>query len=78
MSAVYHHEGKRGDLDLYYENDMIAVDVTEHRLLPNGFKRDAEMFIHLDDIDGLIEALTTMRAHLARRYRKTIITIEGA
>lgn len=65
MSFYRHHDLIRvADLDLFFEDNKIAIDITEH----NRGKRGSEALIHYSEVDKLITALATMRDVLAVKY----------
>lgn len=79
MAKPYEHKGQRGMLSLYYEDDKVALDVTEytrHPQHPDSETREfvdgkaVEMLIHYKDILDLVVALNEMRLTIERRVTK--------
>lgn len=72
MTSVFHYHDKgRGEsIDLYYEDDKIAIDTTRDRdeLLLSGH----EVMLDAEAVEKLIQALTTMQANIRARYQKAI------
>lgn len=72
MTSVFHyHDKARGEtLDLYYEDDKIALDTTRDRdaHLFNGH----EVMLDAEGVENLIQVLTTMQANIRARYQKAI------
>jgi hypothetical protein len=70
MSA-FHVECRagRGYLDLYYEDQWVAIDITErHKRIPTTY---TEVFLDADDVGRLIDALTTMKKNIQERTKET-------
>lgn len=68
--SMYSHNGRRGEISLYYEDEDIAVDIAEYPTGPSGARRnDAEMFIHYKAVPGLIAALERMRDTIEEKVR---------
>lgn len=68
--SVYSHNGRRGEISLYYEDEDIAVDIAEYPTGPSGARRnDAEMFIHYRAVPGLIAALERMQGVIEEKVR---------
>lgn len=72
MTSVFHYydKGRKESLDLYYEDDKIALDLTKdsERHLFNG----CEVMLDAEAVENLIKALTTMQANIRSRYQKAI------
>lgn len=69
MSAAFgyvDHEHHRG-LELYYEDDKIALNTFEH-----GGMSNHEIMLNPRTVELLIEALTEMQATIRTRYQKAI------
>lgn len=74
MSVFHYHDAGRGEsLDLYYEDDKIALDTTRDREshLFNGH----EVMLPLDAVDDLIKHLIIMRDDIKARYSKPQLAI---
>jgi hypothetical protein len=68
MSHFKHHDPIRSaDIDLFFEDDKIAIDITEHR--GRIAVSSAEAYIHHRQVGALIDALTQMRDTLAEQDR---------
>lgn len=79
MAKPYEYKGQRGMLSLYYEDDKVALDVTEYTRKPHRLDSETrelvegdtvEMFIHHKDIPELISALNGMRQAIEQRLTK--------
>lgn len=79
MAKPYEYKGQRGMLSLYYEDDKVAIDVTEYTRKPQHPDSETrelvdgatmEMFIHYKDIPNLVSVLDEMRQVIERRIAK--------
>lgn len=79
MAKPYEYKGQRGMLSLYYEDDMVALDVSEYNRQPKhpGDEirepvdgNEVEMFIHYKDIPNLVSVLDSMRHAIEQRVAK--------
>ena len=76
MSAFYEfHENIRGeDLDIYYEGEGIAIDVTPNRKHPRykdrplGFDIGYEVIMPVAEVENLITSLQTMVETIRERF----------
>lgn len=73
----YKHMGQRGELGLYYEDDKVAIDVTEYDRFPahpdteireHRDGSSSEMFLHYTEIPDFIQALRWMHHGLRQKY----------
>ena len=68
MTAPFEIKGRRGVLELYFEGDDLAIDITEYGKNPlSGLPPCAETFLTYQQIGELIEGLRNMRQHLVER-----------
>lgn len=68
MTAPFEIKGRRGVLNLYFEGDDLAIDLTEYRTNTlTGLPKSVEMFVTHEQIGELIEGLRNMRQHLVER-----------
>lgn len=67
--AVYSHNGRRGELSLFYEDEDVAIDIAEYPRTSDGVRVDAEMFINYKAIPGLIAALERMQGVIEEKVR---------
>lgn len=71
MSAPFEIKGKRGVLNLYFEDDDLAIDITEYRTNTlTGLSPSVEMFVTYQQIGELIGGLNDMRDQLEERKNK--------
>lgn len=71
MSLPFEIKGKRGVLNLFYEDDELAVDITEYaKDTSTGRPRSVEMFLNLEQIGELIGELRERRQKLVDRKQK--------
>lgn len=71
MSLPFEIKGKRGVLNLFYEDDELAVDLTEYaKDTTTGYPRSVEMFLTIDQIEELIGELRERRQKLLDRKHK--------
>ena len=73
MTAPFEIIGRRGVLNLYFEGDELAIDLTEYMKNPRtGLPKSVEMFMTHDQVGLLIKFLSSMRdAMEGRRNRGT-------
>lgn len=78
MSEPFTIKGQRGELSLYYEDDMVAFDVAEYNKSPRHPDEEdrtrtdgvvSEMFVHYKELPGLIGQLDRMYQGIAQRVR---------
>lgn len=68
MTAPFEIKGRLGVLNLYFEGDDLAIDLTEYRTNTlTGLPKSVEMFVTHEQIGELIEGLRNMRQHLVER-----------
>lgn len=68
MSLPFEIKGKRGVLNLYTEDDELAVDITEYaKDTTTGHPRSVEMYLNLDQIGELIGELRERHQKLLDR-----------
>lgn len=68
MSLPFEIKGKRGVLNLFYEDDELAVDITEYaKDTTTGYPRSVEMFLTIDQIGELIGELRERHQKLLDR-----------
>ena len=71
MSLPFEIKGKRGVLNLFYEDDELAVDITEYaKDTATGRPRSVEMFLTIDQIGELIGELRERHQKLLDRKHK--------
>ena len=71
MTAPFEIKGKRGVLNLYFEDDELAIDVTEYNKHPGSdHKLSVEMFMTYQQIGELIGGLSDMCDQLEERKNK--------
>lgn len=71
MSLPFEIKGKRGVLNLFYEDDELAVDITEYEKdTTTGWPRSVEMFLTIDQIGELISELRERHQKLLDRRSK--------
>ena len=71
MSLPFEIKGKRGVLNLFWEADELAVDITEYAKEPaTGHPRSVEMFLTIGQIEELIGELRERRQKLLDRKHK--------
>ena len=71
MSLPFEIKGKRGVLNLFWEGDELAVDITEYaKDRATGRPRSVEMFLTIDQIEELIGELRERRQKLLDRKHK--------
>ena len=69
MSIFHYYDKGRGEsLDLYYEDDKIALNTTKDRETLGGH----EVMLNAQAVEELIQALTTMQATIRASYQKAI------
>lgn len=70
MIAPFEIKGRRGVLNLYFEGDDLAIDLTEYRTNTlTGLPKSVEMFVTHEQIGELIEGLRSMRDEIGERKR---------
>ena len=68
MTAPFEIKGKRGVLNLYIEDDDLAIDITEYRKNTlTGLSPSVEMFLTYQQIGELIEGLSSKRDEMEER-----------
>ena len=71
MTAPFEINGKRGVLNLYFEDDELAIDVTEYAKNPRtGLTPSVEMFLTHQQIGELIEGLSSKRDEMEVRKNR--------
>ena len=71
MSLPFEIKGKRGVLNLFWEGDELAVDLTEYaKDTTTGYPRSVEMFLTIDQIEELIGELRERHQKLVDRKQK--------
>lgn len=71
MSTPFEIKGRRGVLNLYFEGDDLAIDLTEYRTNTlTGLPKSVEMFVTHEQIGELIEGLRDMRDKIEARKRR--------
>lgn len=71
MTAPFEIKGKRGVLNLYFEGDELAIDITEYRTNTlTGLSPSVEMFVTYQQIGELIGGLNGMRDQIEERKNK--------
>lgn len=87
MKTPFEIKGKRGVLNLYFEGDELAIDLTEYaETTGSGFRvglpKSVEMFVSHGQIGELIEGLRNMQQHIGerknRRAREAALQLEKA
>lgn len=68
MKTPFEIKGKRGVLNLYLEDDDLAIDITEYRTNTlTGLPKSVEMFLTYQQIGELIEGLSSKRDEMEER-----------
>lgn len=71
MTTPYEIKGRRGVLNLYFEGDDLAIDLTEYRTNTlTGLPKSVEMFVTHEQVGELIEGLRDMRDKIEARKRR--------
>ena len=71
MKKPFEIKGKRGVLNLYMEDDDLAIDITEYRTNTlTGLSPSVEMFLTYQQIGELIEGLSSKRDEMEERKRR--------
>ena len=71
MTTPFEIRGKRGALNLYMEDDDLAVDITEYtKNTLTGLSPSVEMFLTYQQIGELIEGLRNMRDEMNERKNR--------
>ena len=75
MKTPFEIKGKRGVLNLYFEGDELAIDLTEYaETTGSGFRvglpKSVEMFVSHGQIGELIEGLRNMQQHIGERKNR--------
>ena len=71
MNLPFEINGRRGVLNLFWEGDEVAVDLTEYaKDRVTGYPRSVEMFLTIDQIEDLIGELRERHQKLLDRKRK--------
>ena len=71
MTAPFEIKGRRGVLNLYFEGDDLAIDLTEYRINTlTGLPKSVEMFVTYEQIGELIQGLRSMRDEMGERKRR--------
>lgn len=71
MTAPFEIKGKRGVLNLYFDDDDLAIDLTEYTTNPRtGLRPSVEMFLTYQQIGELIEGLSSKRDEMEERKRR--------
>ena len=71
MKTPFEIKGRRGVLNLFWEDDELAVDLTEYAKDPTtGHPRSVEIFLTIDQIEDLIGELRERRQKLLDRKHK--------
>lgn len=83
MKTPFEIKGRRGVLNLYFEGDDLAIDLTEYAKNPRtNLTPSVEMFVTHEQIGELIEGLRSMRdeieARKNRRAREAALQLEKA
>lgn len=83
MTTPFEIKGRRGVLNLYFEGDDLAIDLTEYRTNTlTGIPKSVEMFVSHGQIGELIEGLRNMQQHIGerknRRAREAALQLEKA
>lgn len=83
MKTSFEIKGRRGVLNLYMEDDNLAIDITEYRTNTlTGLSPSVEMFLTYQQIGALIEGLGNMRDEIDerknRRAREAALQLEKA
>lgn len=73
MSLPFEIKGRRGVLNLFWEDDELAVDITEYAKDPTtGRPRSVEIFLTIGQIEELIGELRERRQKLLDRKHKRV------
>lgn len=83
METPFEIKGRRGVLNLYFEGDDLAIDLTEYAKNPRtNLAPSVEMFVTHAQIGELIEGLSHMRDKMDerrnRRAREAALQLEKA
>ena len=83
MKTPFEIKGKRGVLNLYFEGDDLAIDLTEYtKNALTGLSPSVEMFVTIEQIGVLIEGLRRMSDEIEsrknRRAREAALQLEKA
>lgn len=87
MSTPFEIKGRRGVLNLYFEDDELAIDLTEYERMTGpgfrgGFPKSVEMFVTQEQIGELIEGLRNMSQRIgeckSQRAREAARQLEKA
>ena len=83
MTTPFEIKGRRGVLNLYFEGDDLAIDLTEYRTNTlTGIPKSVEMFVTHEQIGELIEGLSSKRDEIEerknRRAREAALQLEKA
>ena len=83
MKTPFEIIGRRGVLNLYMEDDELAIDLTDYTKNPRtNLPKSVEMFVTHEQIGELIEGLRNMRQHLGerkiQRAREAALQLEKA
>lgn len=71
MKEPFEIKGKRGVLNLYMEDDDLAIDITEYtKNARTGLSPSVEMFLTYQQIGELIEGLRNMRDEMNERKNR--------
>lgn len=83
MKTPFEIKGRRGVLNLYFEGDDLAIDLTEYtKNALTGLSPSVEMFVTIEQIGVLMEGLRSMsdeiEARKSRRAREAALQLEKA
>ena len=71
MAEPFEIKGKRGFLNLYFEDDDLAIDITEYTKNARiGLATSVEMFLTYQQIGELIEGLSSKRDEMEVRKNR--------
>lgn len=71
MTTPFEIKGKRGVLNLYVEDDELAIDLTEYaKNARTGLSPSVEMFLTYQQIGELIEGLNSKRDEMEERKNR--------
>lgn len=71
MKTPFEIRGRRGVLNLYFEGDDLAIDLTEYtKNARTGLSPSVEMFLTYQQIGELIEGLSSKRDEMEERKRR--------
>lgn len=71
MTAPFEIKGRRGFLNLYFEDDELAIDITEYvKNARTNLSPSVEMFLTYQQIGELIEGLSGKRDEMEERKNR--------